>query len=135
MADLARLARIEIVKALKASAPLTALVPTARIYGPEPPAEPQWPWAYVQTPLESPSRATCLNGASLSVTVHGFAKGPGDDAASAIGDAIKRALDGVSVPTADCAIDIQWQQTQIVRDSAEASAYHAIVRLGVEVGA
>jgi hypothetical protein len=133
--DLALSARVALVKALKADATLTALVPTARIYGPEPPDKPQWPWAYVQTPLESPARATCLNGASLSVTVHGFAKGPGDDAASAIGNAIKRALDDLSIPLDECTVDVQWQQNQIIRDSAEASAYHCICRFNVEVGA
>lgn len=133
MADLGKLTRAAIVKALRENVPMVALVPAARIYGPEPPATPPWPWAYCASPIESPYRATCMNGAQCSVTLHGFAKGPGDDAASAIGSAMRYALDGLQFPVDSGYAEVAWEQTQLLRDGAEASAWHVVVRVAVEV--
>lgn len=117
-----------VVVALKGAPAMTALVPAGRIYNAEPPATPVWPWAMCGIPDAIPSRETCHDTSIVSFVVHGFAKGPGKGAASAIGDAIKRTLDGAVIIRNNVRIDVSVQQVQIIRDSAEASAYHAIVR-------
>lgn len=117
-----------VVGALKASAAMTELVPAARIYGPEPPATPAWPWAMCGMPDAVPSRESCHDTSVLSFVVHGFARGPGNVAAANIGNAIKRTLDGAVILRNDVRVDISVQQVQTIRDTAEASAYHVIVR-------
>lgn len=117
-----------IVGALKASAALTALVPATRVYGPEPPATPVWPFVMCGMPDAVPSRESCHDTSVMSFVVHGFAKGPGNVAAAAVANAIKRTLDGAVILRNDVTIDVSVAQVQIIRDSAEASAYHAIVR-------
>lgn len=117
-----------VVGALKASGIMTALVPPTRIYGPEPPATPAWPWTMCGMPDGVPSREACHDTSIMSFVVHGFAKGPGNVAAANIGNAIKRTLDGAVILRNGVSVDISVQQVQVIRDSAEASAYHAIVR-------
>ena len=134
-ADLPKAARTELVGLLKANAGVVALIPALRLYGPEPPATPVWPWGYVASPIEGPFVAACMDGSSLSVTVHGFAKGPGDDAASAIGNAFKRALNGREIVLDTAQAIVEWQQTQTIRDSAEAGSYHVICRFNVDISA
>ena len=128
MADHLLETRKAMIAAMRTDAALTALVPAARIYGEEAPANAVWPFILCGLPSEVPDRASCWDGTRMGVVVHCFAKGPGMDIASAISNAVKRALDGVRAVRGGLAVDIQHAQTQIVRDSAEASAYHGIVR-------
>lgn len=125
--------RKAIVALLRDDAAVTAIVPATRNYGEQLPANPVWPFTMCGLPTEIPRRASCWDASELSVTVHGFAKGPGMDAASALGNAIKRALDGAYVARGDLAIDIQFEQVQIIRDTAESSDYHVLVRCRVDV--
>lgn len=120
--------RKAIVAALRANAAVTAIVPSARVYSEEAPANAVWPFTLCGLPTEIPSPASCWDASELSVTIHGFARGPGMDAASALGDAVKRALDGLHVVRGELVLDMQHQQTQIIRDTSETSDYHVLVR-------
>ena len=135
MADHITEAKGAIVAALKADATVTALVPATRIYNVEAPATPVWPWILVGPPTETSDNRSCTDGSLLSVVVHGFAKGPGELAMAGIANAVKRALDGKTYSrlAGTVAVDVQFSQTQIIRDSAEASAYHSISRFEVAV--
>ena len=128
MADHLLETRKAMIAAMRADAALTALVPATRIYGEEAPANAMWPFILCGLPSEVPDRASCWDGTRMGVVVHCFAKGPGMDTASAISNAVKRALDGHHAVRGGLAVDFVHSQTQIVRDSAEASAYHGIVR-------
>lgn len=120
------------VTRLKASTPLAAIV-AARVYGPDPPANPTWPFVRYGFASSFPSRATGLDGSRISVVIHGFARGPGEDSASALGAAITSALDGYQFEGADFTGYFKWTQTQLLRDSAEASDYHAACTFEVVV--
>lgn len=128
--------RKAIISTLKADADLTALVPVARIYGVEPPANPTWPFTRYGFASQLPLRASCMDGATIVGSVHAFAKGPGEDAVSAIAAAIARALDGkvltLSTPYPATA-HITWTGSQILRDTDEAAAYHAVVNFEASV--
>ena len=117
--------------ALKAYAPLTAIVDGTQVYNSETPTAPAWPWVLVGIPTENGNFESGYDSASMSLTVHGFAKGPGKQSISAIGDAIKRALNESVLYRNGVELHFTHEQTQIIRDSAEQSAYHAICRFAV----
>ena len=135
MADHLLETRKAMIAAMRADAALTALVPATRIYGEEAPANAVWPFILCGLPSEVPDRASCWDGTRMGVVVHCFAKGPGMDTASAISNAVKRALDGTRAVRGELAVDFVHEQNQIIRDSVEISSYHAISRFsayGVE---
>ena len=105
----------------------------SRIYNVEAPATPQWPWVLVGSATENARIESGYDVASMSLTVHGFAKGPGQPPTAAIANSIKRALDGKVIYRGGVELHYTHEQTQIIRDSAEQSAYHAIVRFAVGV--
>lgn len=139
--DLSLATRRAIVATLKGAAAVTAIVPVARIYAEQPDAEPQWPFIRYGFPAVLPLRASCMDGSLIAVAVHGFAHGPDTDAIAPLGAAIAAALDGpdgkglslaLSVDPAATAL-VQWAGSQILRDTAEANAYHVVVNLEVTV--
>lgn len=128
--------RKTLLPVMKADAALTALVPAASIYQAQPPATPPWPFIRYGQATATPLGASCLGGCVVSFTVHGFAHGPGDDAAAAIGDAILAAVAGngdegksytlTGSPAATA--HVRWIGTQMLHDSDEADAWHAAVQ-------
>jgi hypothetical protein len=135
MTDLTLAVRKELVKAMRANAALTALVSATRVYGVESPATPVWPFIRYGFPTAVPNRGTCLDGRDVTVAIHAFAKGPGEDAASAIGWAVEQAIDGLHFSLDGYSIDVQVTGAQIIRDTDEASAYHWFCNVRAQVAA
>lgn len=131
MADLLSTTQDAAAIALKADSGVSGIV-SARVYNVEAPSTPTWPWALVGSAVETASYEDCHDAATMSLTVHGFARGPGQVAVASLGNAIKRALHGKVISRNGLRIDFSHEQTQIIRDSAEASAYHAICRFTVD---
>ena len=120
------------VTRLKASETVADIV-AARVYGPEPPANPVWPFVSYGFATSVPVRASCMDGSRISVVIHGFARGPAEDNASALGAAIAGALDGYQFEGADFNGYFRWTQSQLLRDGAEASDYHVACTFEVVV--
>jgi len=117
--------RRAIITALRAYGPLTALVPAGRIYPPQMPATPVWPFVRYGTATVIPDRATGMDGARIIVSVHAFARGPGEDAASAIAKAIATCLDEANLTTEDGdQLTIFWTGGQTLQDPEEANSWH-----------
>lgn len=119
-----------IVTALKQSAPVAAIV-GPRVYGPNPVANAVWPFVRVGFPIVTPFTPSGTDGCIDNLAVHGFAKGDDEGIASSLGAAICGALGDVvlTLPSSYPAYaTMRWTGSQIVRDSAEASAWHAIVQ-------
>ncbi len=134
--DFALQAREYLVEALRADAALTALLPAERIYGELVPAKPTWPFIRVEPPISAPDRATCLDGSTEQFAIHCFTKGGSADACFIIRGAIIKALDGVCerINAGANRIDIIYNGAQMLRDTAEAEAWHGIANFQVDFG-
>lgn len=145
-ADLQTPVRRRIIDILKAAPAVTALVPAARIFSSKPPANPEWPFIRCGVPNVLPYAEQCVDGSEILTAVHAFAKSADpedpevDDAegpAAAIGKAIADALDGADLleadPTLECR-ECAWTGTNVVRDTDDASGYHAAVQFRVIAG-
>jgi hypothetical protein len=128
--DLSLELRKAVVGHLLADAALTALVPAARIYGEQAPATPAWPFIRYGLPITAGYEATCWDGSTGTVTIHAFAEGPGMDKAARIAARIVASMAALA-PAALGITDNEWIGTNIVRDSAEADKYHAIIQFSI----
>ena len=126
-------ARRAILAWLKSDATVTALVPAGRIYQPQAPAKPTWPFVQYGVFSDLPRRAACLEGQTLIGAIHAFAKGPGDDAANAIGAALASSLDGRELVIAGGTIRIRYTGGQTLRDTADANSWHRVTNLSIRV--
>lgn len=125
--------RRAIVAALRADDNITGLVPAFRVYGEETPPEPVQPFIRVEFPISSAYESSCGAGSDASVVVHGFAEGPGADRAASIGAAIATALDDAALDLGSATlVACDYQDSSVIRDTGEASAYHAIVRFNIQ---
>ncbi len=133
--DLSLALRKAIVAALEDSAAVTAIVPVERIHAVEPPGEPPWPFIRYGLVAPAPFRASGLDGTRLALALHGFARGPQEDAVAELGAAIAAALDGgdgkgrvlpleVDPPAT---AHVAWTGGRLLRDGEEAGAYHIVV--------
>ena len=117
---------------MRAMSALTALVPANRIFGEQPPTQPDFPFIRYGSTIALPDRADCLDGSVLSVTIHGFAMGQQD--AARIGAQIAK-LEGEYVTDGGDPVQVQWEQTRTVPDaSGEQDLWHTIVDFEVIVG-
>ena len=139
MKGLIRVTRRAILTRLKAHAGLLAIVPAADIHGQAPLATPAMPFVKTGAPSSTPIKASCLDGATVNIPIHAFARarknGFGDrietaeDHASRIGEQIEKALDDkadlVSVVTADD-VRLRYRITdqQLLVDGADSDAFH-----------
>lgn len=120
--------RQAIVARLKADAAIAAIVGD-RIYE-EPPSLPVWPFIRYGVDIVIPFRGDGLIGQDMTVTIHGFVNGPGNNVASDLARLIRLSIDDRDFPldSAGGLLLLQWEQSQILpADSANASAYHAVV--------
>lgn len=134
--------RQAVVRRLRANADLIAIVPAERNYGMRSPPDPAWPFTRYGSPDSQPLRAQCLDGATISFTIHAFSRTPDstaiffEDECATINAAASRALDGATLaldaPTGAKA-HVRWIGSQIVPDAAEASAWHGINRFEARV--
>lgn len=123
--------RRAIVKALLAAAAVTAIC-EGRIYGEEPPPTPEWPFIRYGLPEVDSYEASCWDGGTHPVTIHCFARGPGMDACSELAAAVSATLENSDLALVGLElVAIDFVRTQIIRDSDEAGAYHAIVQFSV----
>ena len=131
------------IAALKQAAPLGG-VPAARVYPPQRPAQPQWPFVGYGVAIEAPFGASCLDGSDITVAVHAYARTTGtgadtvsgEDAAQAIVDAVAAVLDGATLELGgDRPATAHYTKTgaQVIQDGTEADAFHGIVSLRVTV--
>lgn len=103
---LQRLVRRDILARLKGNAGVTALVSAPSIYSQSTPREPAWPFIKTGAVQSLPIRGSCIDGAMVNISVHGFSKGrwsgqtgssslleTAESHAGRIGEAIERCLD------------------------------------------
>lgn len=131
--DLSLALRKAIVVALEDAPAVTALVPPERLYAVEPPAAPHWPFVRTGFAAPVPFRASGLDGSRVALSLHGFAKGPQEDAVADLGAAIAAALDGRVLAlegASEAVAHLAWTGSRIRRDGDEAGAYQIVV--GIE---
>lgn len=121
--------REAIVQKLQAAAPVTALIPPESIYGEQPPAAPAWPFIRYGMPTTTQYESSCGEGSEHDIMIDVFAYGPGMDMCAKICAAVGMALDNASLAIDPLGlVSIDWTGSQIIRDGAEMSAYHGMVR-------
>lgn len=125
--------RRAIVGHLEADASVTALVPAERIYAPQPPALPAWPHIVYGVPSDTPLRMSCVDGQTIIVAIHAFAKGPGEAAVEAIGAAIAKALDGQQFSIGDGVAKVRFTGGSTLQDGTDANSWRRITNLRIRV--
>ena len=124
--------RKAIITRLKRTPAVSAIV-GQRVHGQAAPAKATWPFVRYGAATVVPLRATCLDGSTISMTVHAFCKGADDTEASTLAAAIADSLDGQSIPlTAPDPARLsngRWTSTITMRDGAEATGWHAVINL------
>lgn len=106
-----------------------------RVYGPNVPADPTWPFIRFEPPILTPTEASGWEGGSYRCTGHVFTKGADESQCARGAAALAKTFDqarlllGTGVET----IELFHVQTQIIRDSDEATGWHAIVGFDVTV--
>lgn len=134
--DITREARRATMAHLKADAGVTALVPAAQIHPGAPLTLPTWPFVRWGSPMVTPVRAACLDGAEIDFAFHAFAKPVMDgetmiesaeDRAAKIGEKIAVSLDRRRVRLDGGEwLRILWRSAQLIPDGAEAHAWHSV---------
>ncbi|TZG25581.1 DUF3168 domain-containing protein [Sphingomonas montanisoli] len=128
--------RRAILIAVKAAGPVTAIVPSARIFPQQQPANAPFPFIRLGAPSAIPVRAACVDGGEVTIAVHAFANGgpsiTAEDQAHAIGATLASALDGRSLDLGGGAAGkFRWTGSQLLQDPEEVSAFHAVVNFRV----
>lgn len=123
--------RKAVVAHLRADPQLTALVPSARVYG-EQPAEavPDWPFIRYGYPIATPWEATCYDGSENRVTIHAFASGPGTDAVATIAKRVVAAMSSFE-PALFQDFGRGWIGTTILPDGEEPEKLHAVIEFEI----
>ncbi len=124
--------RRAVLAALEDSPAVTAIVPPERLYAAAAPADPVWPFVRTGVAAPAPFRASGLDGMRVALSLHGFARGPQEDAVAALGAAIAAALDGRVLPLDDdpaAVAHLAWTGSRLARDDDEAGAFHVVVAM------
>lgn len=99
----------------------------ARIYGERTPAVLTWPFVRY-------GQSDARPGFEITAPLHAFSKATYTDEVAAIAEAIGNSLDGQVMTLADGRkARLRYVGHQVVPDAAEASAWHAIVRVDANV--
>ena len=133
--DLSLDVRRAIISHLRGYAPLVALVSAQRIYGEQPPADPDWPFIRYGYALIEPYDAQGYEGSAQAITIHAFANGPYTDAVQRIAAQVVEAMKSWEPPTGTGIVACEWTGTNVLIDdpSASASKYHAAINFSVTV--
>lgn len=116
---------------LRLDAALTALVPSARIYGEQATESvPEWPFIRLGYPIAAPWEATRMDGSENRVTVHAFASGPGTDAAAAIAKRVVARMSSFE-PAFFQDVGRGWIGTTILPEGDEPEKLHAVIEFEV----
>jgi hypothetical protein len=125
--------RESVVRKLKMTPDVTAIV-AQRIYGEQVIAKKgsDWPFIRMGLPDILPFGASGWDGNEHAFTVHTFAMGPATDAITRLNKAVVEHLDEKDLPIwSGIKASIGWVRTQVIRDTAEAGAYHGIIQFEV----
>lgn len=132
---------------LKADSALAGFV-GARIYPPQRPAAPRWPFVGWGVPIVSGFSASCMDGNQTDFVVHVYAATEGTGAQTIGGEerateiaarveTVLASAGDVDLASYGCPFPaiahFEWQQTQVVQDNAEADAFHGIVSFRANV--
>lgn len=126
--------RKAIITHLRADASVTSLgtpALAARIYGERTPAEKVWPFVRY-------GQSDALAGYEITAPIHVFSKAEFTDEVAQIAEAIGNSLDpddrGLVLVLSDGRLArLRYLGHQVIPDAAEATAWHAIVRIGANV--
>jgi hypothetical protein len=137
--------RAAVLTALKAAAGVIALVPGARIYPQQRPADPDWPFIAYGSPIAVPFGAACLDGSAITVAIHCYAATtgegedtvPGEDLATEINAAVAAALGDATLELEEApypaTAHVDWTGSQVMQDGAEADAFHGFSTFQITV--
>lgn len=131
---------------LAGDAALQAIV-AERVYPPQRPAKPLWPFVGWGVPIVGPFSASCMDGNEIDVAVHAYAATDGtgaqtiagEERATEIAGRVAAVLDGATVDLQahgcpyPATAHFTWQQTQVIQDGAEADAFHAIISIRLNI--
>lgn len=142
--EVIRPARRAGLAALKDAPAVTALVDAAAIHPQAPPGTPDFPFIKWGAPTSIPIRVpACVDGAEVTVAVHGFSKGrwtgealveSAEDHAARIGAAIAGALDGLVLDVEGGGrAKFKWTGEQLLVDQDEADAFHSVQNFTIRV--
>lgn len=124
--------REAVVTKLLATGAIAVLVGT-RVRGPAVEDGIDWPFIRYGLPITNPMEQQGRAGSAHAITVHVFAKGEDDGPVGALAAAVVAALNDTSLPVEPLGLlGIDWTGTQVIRDDAEASAYHGIIQFRAE---
>lgn len=137
---------------LKRAPTLTVLVPAERVYPPERPPNPTWPFVGVGETIVTPFLAAGMDGSATSLAVHAYAEttGEGNDTVDgrAMAQAILRVVVAVLGGEQGAEVQLQgdlsdcpypatayftWTGSQIVQDGTDGSAFHAFATFDISV--
>jgi hypothetical protein len=132
---------------LKGTSALAAIV-GARVYPPQRPADPVWPFVAWGVPIVGPFEASCMDGAEIDFALHAYAATEGTGGSTVAGEeragqiadlAVAALVNAGEVDLTDygcpypATAHFTWQQTQVIQDGAEADAFHAIATMRCNV--
>jgi hypothetical protein len=133
---------------LKRAPTMTVLVPVERIYPPQRPPNPTWPFVGVGEAIATPFLASGMDGSGTSLAIHAYAETTDDTDGREFAAAMLRVIvallggeDGAEVPLqgdlSDCPYPatayFTWTGSQVVQDGADASAFHGFATFDVSV--
>lgn len=130
-----------VIRLLKATPALVAIVGD-RVYPPQRPANPLWPFVGYGVPTVAPFVASCLDGCEVRPAIHVYAATEGSGAATISGETrahellalVAATLDGAVIDLAAAEIGcpypatafLEWGSTQVIQDQASPAAFHGI---------
>lgn len=132
--------RKAVIRRLKGLVALQAFVGD-RVYPPQRPAKPLWPFVGYGVPTITPFRAACMDGCDVRPVIHAYAATGDYGGQTRSGEAvvadmlalISAELDGATIDLAayaDCPYAatafLEWTSSQVIQDSGEADNYHGI---------
>lgn len=131
---------------LKGDAALAAIV-GERVYPPQRPAAPVWPFVGWGVAIVGRFEASCMDGNAIDLAVHGYAATDGtgaqtiagEEQAATIARRVAAVLDGaeVDLTTYGCPYPatayFTWLQTQVIQDNAEADEFHSIASFRLNI--
>lgn len=129
------------LKYLATVSPVTKIVPASRHY-PATVASPTWPFLCWGRPTSILIQGAGLDGSEIVGAVHGFAKArfniagamleTAEDHAGRLEAALAKAFDRVKLPIPRGYAKFRCTSTQLLVDSTEADAFHAVVNLRIQ---
>lgn len=133
---------------MQGHAAITALVPAERIYPPQRPPNPTWPFIGYGMPVTVPFVASGVDGSAHAVAIHAYAETGGEGEATVMGDDLAQRIvaaivdllggeAGCEIPLPDAPYQaratVTWTGSQCVQDGADASAFHAWATFDITV--